>query len=89
MNEIRKLRKLFAIYDRKKMAYLTIIEKTNTPVAIRDFKIIVNAKDGLIKHYPEDYKLDYLGSFDEETGELISNLTTVCEAKEVLENKNE
>lgn len=87
MNDIAKTRKLYAIYDRKRQAYLAVMEKNNNAVALRDFEMIVNAKDGMIKHYPEDYKLSYLGYMDEEKGVLVSELADICEAKEVLQNE--
>lgn len=87
-NKIKKLRKLYAIFDKKRMAYLTIMEKTNHAVAMRDFEMIVNAKDGMIKHYPEDYSLDFIGTFDEEDGTLnSSDKTNICSAIEVLKNE--
>lgn len=86
-NKIIKKRKLYAIYDRKRVGFLAIMEKTNNAVAIRDFEMVANAKDGMIKHYPDDYMLSYLGYMDEETGKLVSEPQNICEAKEVIKNE--
>lgn len=86
MSDIKKLRKLYAIYDRKREAYLGVMEKINHNCAIRDFEHLTKSEQSMIKNAPEDFKLDFIGTFDEETGELKAEKTTLIEAKEVLEN---
>lgn len=83
-SEARRTRGLYAIFDRRKMAYLSIMEKQNNALALRDFEIITNSKEGIISKYPEDFALYKVGKFDEENGELINENMLVIEANEVL-----
>lgn len=87
--KVARTQKLYAIFDRKKMAFLQIMEKGNNALALRDFDVIANAEQGMVKRYPDDFALYKLGEMDEETGELISNKTLIAEAREVVKDVRE
>lgn len=84
----RRTRKLYAIYDEAKQAFINIMEKDNDKVAIRDFKVMANNPQSLICMAPEEFKLYELGAMDEETGELLSNKRLVANAEDYKEVKN-
>lgn len=84
----RRTRKLYAIYDEAKQAFINIMEKDNDKVAIRDFKVMANNPQSLICMAPEEFKLYELGAMDEETGELLENKRLVANAEDYKEVKN-
>ena len=83
----KRVKKLYAIFDRQRMAYLAIMEKPNHAVALRDFDSIAKDKSGLVNRYPEDFAMYYLGTMDEETGELTSEKQKIGEAKDYIGEK--
>lgn len=86
-SEAVRKKKIYAIFDRKKMAYLGVLEKYNDKTAIRDFEMLANRNDTLISQSPEDFKLSYLGYMNEETGELVAEFKDVAEAKEYIKEE--
>ena len=64
---------MFVIYDSKANAYLQPWFLTTEPMAIRAFTDLANDSDSNVSRHPEDYTLFNIGSFDDNTAEIIWN----------------
>lgn len=66
---------IVAIYDKKVGAYNRPFATRTKGEAARMFTDEVNRKadDNMFNRHPEDYFLAFLGTFDDETGELVYN----------------
>lgn len=62
---------IIALYDSKTELYSTPVYAKTTGQAQRDLQEAVNGADGIIAKYPEDYRLYCLGTYNNETGEII------------------
>lgn len=60
--------KVYGIYDRCVMGYITIFTERDDKVAERNFKIALTDKNNMMSKTPEDYRLVKLATFDEKTG---------------------
>nr|CAI9749996.1 DNA binding protein [Microvirus sp.] len=60
--------KVYGIYDRCVMGYITIFAERDDKVAERNFKIALTDEHNIMSKTPEDYRLTRLASFDEKTG---------------------
>lgn len=80
--KVVRSKKMYAIFDRARMAYLSPMEKPNNKTALRDFEIICKQQGGLVAQMPEDFAFYYLGYIDEETGEMVSEKAKLAEATE-------
>lgn len=65
-------RKIFAVYDVKAQAYATPFLYNHKPEAIRAFMTASNDPQTNLNKYPADYKLYYLGEFDDQSGKYTS-----------------
>lgn len=63
--------RLYSIRDNK-VGFMQPVIRQNDAVAIRDFvaTISLSGSDSMLKLCPEDFDLFYVGTFDDETGEL-------------------
>lgn len=59
--------RMYAIMDRK-IGYNTPFEQKTDDVAKRNFKATAQAEGSMIKMFPEDYTLWFMGYYDEQTG---------------------
>lgn len=64
--------KIFTIYDQKAKAYLQPFYSNNNATAVRIISDLTNDPDHTFSKHPEDYTLQEIGSFDEETAEIIA-----------------
>lgn len=78
------IKKLYAVYDKKAKSELGIFEHPNDLVAIRDFSQVASNKEHQISKFAEDYCLVCLGEINTETMEITSNVKTIAEAKEYV-----
>lgn len=62
----------FSVYDNKAMTYSNPFYSLNIPTAIRDFTSACRDVSLDLHKYPEDFTLQYLGTFDDANGKLIS-----------------
>lgn len=60
--------KVYGIYDRCVMGYITIFTERDDKVAERNFKIALMDEHNMMSKTPEDYRLVRLASFDEKEG---------------------
>lgn len=60
--------KVYGIYDRCVMGYITIFTERDDKVAERNFKIALMDEHNMMSKTPEDYRLVKLANFDEKTG---------------------
>lgn len=60
--------KVYGIYDRCVMGYITTFTERDDKVAERNFKIALTDEHNIMSKTPEDYRLVRLASFDEKTG---------------------
>ena len=78
------IKKLYTVYDKKGETGLAVFESANDLVAIRDFSHIVanKSENNMIATYPDDYCLKLLGTYDTETGVIVSDVRVIAEAVE-------
>ena len=60
--------KVYGIYDRCVMEYITTFTERDDKVAERNFKIALMDEHNMMSKTPEDYRLVRLAKFDEKTG---------------------
>lgn len=60
--------KVYGIYDRCVMGYITIFTERDDKVAERNFKIALMDEHNMMSKTPEDYRLVKLATFDEKNG---------------------
>ena len=68
--------KLFSVYDKKTSAYGQPFHDIEEASAIRNFGDAVNDgsnPNNMWHKHPEDFSLCYVGSFDQEQGELLTD----------------
>lgn len=77
---------MFSVYDEKGGCYGAPIFVPNRGVAIRSFSDAVQESGSAFAKHAGDYKLYFLGEFDDVSGELIkvSNPEFVCHATDFL-----
>lgn len=66
---------MFAVYDQKTKLFGNPFFSIRKEAAIRDFTYAANDPQTDICRYSNDYSLFFLGSFNDETGELL-NMTS-------------
>ena len=81
MNEI------FTIYDKKSATYGGLYQFPNKDVATRAFASQEFAQaNSLVIQYPEDFDIYSLGTFNIDTGVVVSQVVFVSNFKEVLKH---
>lgn len=72
----------FGVYSIKdlKTGFLPVTIEYNDDSAIRNFEHACSNADSLFFTHPSDYQMWKLGSYDNETGELISDMKFLCDA---------
>ena len=79
---------LFAVYDLALGAYVDPQFHVNDMVAYRDFRTQLLSGNSRFTATPEDFRLDYLGQWDQETGEMIVDEARVIgTVKEILDGE--
>lgn len=61
----------YCILDKKAKIYHQPHFLINDAVAIRQFSVVVNHEEGMVKKFPEDYALYRVGIFDMMTGIIV------------------
>lgn len=62
--------KMYSIFDEKAQVFNTPFACRNEAIAIRSFTDICSERGGMVSKYPEDFKLYYLGDFDDLKGTI-------------------
>lgn len=82
------MKKLYAVYDKKAMFYSPIMCFENKVFALREFEQLVRNEKTQIHQYPADFRLDYLGEYDDNNGTISPCLPEiVVEAQEYFVNE--
>lgn len=68
-----------SIYDTKAEAWSTPLFFNSNAEAIRTFSDVVNNAETQYGRHPEDYILFNIGTFDEQTGEIVGGLQVSLE----------
>lgn len=81
--------KIYALYDRVAGIYLSLIPSNNVEVLKRDYKNVVNelGSKSPLRQNCDDYDLYELGSFDVETGDIVSEKHFVLHLSELKNNE--
>ena len=81
---------LFSLCDTKSNIFHKPFLDESVASAIRGFQILVNdPKSTLVNQFPDDYSLFCVGSFDKETGILVSKIDNLGSGRTVLRNPND
>lgn len=64
--------RLYSIYDRVACVYADPFVSVNDATAARAFTIALASPDTMLYASPQDYQLWYIGSLDNNSGELLS-----------------
>lgn len=64
--------KIFAIYDNKAEAYMQPFYATTVGLALRIFADNVGNPETIMHKNPNDFVIFEIGSFDDQTGELVN-----------------
>lgn len=65
--------KIYSVFDIKAASYAQPFFSQSHATAIRAFSGAVNDPGTMLNKHPEDFTLNYMGEFDDQTGELIPN----------------
>lgn len=64
---------LFSVFDSAAKRYLEPFYAPTIEYAIRQFRASINTGDHMFARFPEDYVLFHIGSFDQESGQVVAN----------------
>lgn len=82
LNVLKIQRDLFAVKDVKSGRFAAPFLADNIQVAKRNVAWAMKDQTTAFFNFPEDYQLYKLGSFDEQTGELVSDVLFVANLTE-------
>lgn len=82
-NKTRTLQ-AYAVLDTKAGLHLPPYFVQNESLAIRTLSDLITRSDSVVARYPADFKLYYIGTFDESSGIIQSDVPKhVCDAEEI------
>lgn len=82
--------KVYSVFDKKACVYSAPFFQLNDGVALRSFIDLVNDKRSSVYQHAEDYVLDCIGSFEDDTALLVAvKPLTICTAISVQEPKED
>lgn len=64
-------KQLYSIFDSKSGIYAAPFVETNKGSAIRAINELIARGDSTPAKYPEDFQLVHLGSYDEQSGQIV------------------
>ncbi len=74
------LREIYCIKDIKVAAFISPFAMANEVHAKRYFHELCNDETSTINKYPSDYELFRLGTFDDSSGEMVTEIEFLCNA---------
>lgn len=80
--------KVFCIKDTK-VGFMSPFLQVNEAVAIREFGNLINSGNSVVSANYEDMELHCLGSFNQDTGSIVSNVEFVIKGVDVKKVQNE
>lgn len=82
--------KMFTLHDTVAKTYSGISLELSEATAVRNFRAMINGKDGAMQFSASDYDLIYLGTYDSETGNLCPEAQVkVANGADVLINADD
>lgn len=82
--------KIYSVYDNASQSYGMLWISHNDVTAIRTFSMEVNndVPNNMLRATPDDFNLIELGTFDQQTGELVAGTRkTIINARKVLKQE--
>lgn len=82
---------IFSIYDVKAEIFASPVFYPSTGAAIRAFADAVNKPGNDFNAHPEDFQLFHVGSFDEDTGDVMpleTGRVSIAQALNLKESQN-
>ena len=79
--------RLYSVYDRVACLYADPFSSPNDATAARAFTIAQSNPESMLYASPQDYQLWYIGSLDNNSGELLSYDAPECEPHKVCDGK--
>lgn len=80
---------IYSIYDRKVEAFMRPFFMVKDGQAVRAFSDMVNEPGHELNKHPEDYRLELVGQWDDQRGEVTPLSRPVCTAMDVLKKESE
>ena len=77
---------IFSVHDAKVSAFLPVFQARTPAEAQRSFADAVNSPDHQFGKYPEDYTLFRLASFNDESGMIEPDKSSICNGLEVKQH---
>lgn len=79
--------RLYSVYDRVAAVYADPFSSPNDATAARAFTIAQSSPDSMLYASPQDFQLWYIGSLDNNSGELLSYDDPATEPHKVCDGK--
>lgn len=79
--------RLYSVYDRVAHLYADPFTAVNDATAMRSFTLAVSSPESMLYAAPQDFQLWYLGSLDNNSGELLAYDDPECEPHKVCDGK--
>lgn len=79
--------RLYSVYDRVAQIYAEPFTAVNDATAARSFTIAQSSPESMLYASPGDFQLWYLGSMDNNSGELLTYDDPATEPHKVLDGK--
>lgn len=74
---------IYAIRD-EKSGFDHVFSSLNDAFANREFSVAVKDENSIFNHYPTDFSLHRVATFDSVTGIVTPDKSLVCSAKDIL-----
>ena len=79
--------RLYSVYDRVAQVYADPFSSPNDATAARSFTLAQSSPDTMLYSSPQDYQLWYLGSLDNNSGELLAYDDSATEPHKVCDGQ--
>lgn len=80
---------VFSIQDTKSQTFNPPFYQKKTEEALRTFSKICNDPQSMLSQFPEDFVLHLIGTFDDETGNIIPQpITTLATASQYAKKES-
>lgn len=79
--------RLYSVYDRVAQVYAEPFTAVNDATAVRAFTIAQSTPESMLYASPADFQLWYIGSLDNNSGDLLSNDYPATEPHKVCDGK--
>nr|DAI99412.1 MAG TPA: DNA binding protein [Microviridae sp.] len=79
--------RLYSVYDRVAQVYSEPFSAVNDATALRSFTIAQSSPESMLYSSPADFQLWYIGSLDNNSGELLSYDDLATEPHKVCDGK--